>query len=294
MNTKNCLLAFLVSCAFALVAAEPWEDPAVNAINRLPARGISVPCETEDLALDIAQGLRAKGDSRWIMPLNGEWDFKWKSATSVPDWEKSGKIAVPGCWQLQGDYDPALYSNVTYPIERDAPRVTKEPANKAWTAFKFRNPVGLYTTTFKRPWRWWFRRTVLHFNGVSSAFRVRVNGKDVGYAEDSRLPSEFDLTPYLNVFFANTLEVEVYKHCDGTYLEAPSWQSGYTGCSQPRRPQRLQTVPESRRRPDPAWQFCRRLRPSRCNTSCPDLRCRTSEMLQNPVPLQRCDGNPFP
>ena len=210
---------FYILMLAAAAVAEPWEDAAVNAINRLPARGISVPCETEELALDIAQGLRAKGDSRWIIPLNGEWDFKWKSATSVPDWEKSGRIAVPGCWQLQGDYDPALYTNITYPIEKDAPRVTKEPANKAWTSFKYRNPVGLYTTTFSRPWRWWFRRTILHFNGVSSAFRVRVNGKDVGYAEDSRLPSEFDLTPYLNVFCANTLEVEVYKHCDGTYLE---------------------------------------------------------------------------
>ncbi|MGN0833143.1 MAG: glycoside hydrolase family 2 TIM barrel-domain containing protein, partial [Kiritimatiellia bacterium] len=52
-----------------------------------------------------------------------------------------------------------------------------------------------------------------------SAFRVRVNGKEVGYSEDSRLPAEFDLTPYLRVFGAKTLEVEVYKHCDGTYLE---------------------------------------------------------------------------
>ena len=105
---KVCLLFAALSGAFALLAAEPWEDPAINSINRLPARGISIPCETEELAFDIQQGLRPKGDSRWILPLNGEWDFKWKSATSVPDWEKVGKIQVPGCWQLQGDYDPAL------------------------------------------------------------------------------------------------------------------------------------------------------------------------------------------
>ena len=219
MSMKTILFGAVLFGGAAVLAAEPWEDPSVNEINRLPARAISIPCESEDMAFDIVQMKRPKGDSRWVVSLNGEWDFKWKSATEVPDWEKAAKILVPGCWQLEGDYDPALYSNSVYPIAMDAPRVTKEPDDKTWTAYKYRNPVGLYTTTFKRPWRWWFRRTILHFNGVSSAFRVRVNGQDVGYGEDSRLPSEFDLTPYLKVFGSNTLEVEVYKHCDGTYLE---------------------------------------------------------------------------
>ena len=212
--------AFLPLFVFSpAVAAEPWEDPAVNAVNRLPARAISIPCEVEQLAFDILQQKAPKAASRWVRSLNGTWDFKWKSATSVADWEKSGKIQVPGCWQLQGDYDPPLYTNVKYPIAKDAPRVTKEPEDKTWTACKYRNPVGLYTTTFKRPWRWWFRRTILHFDGVSSAMKVRVNGQDVGYSEDSRLPAEFDLTDHLKTFGENTLEVEVYKHSDGTYME---------------------------------------------------------------------------
>ena len=219
MKVKITLFGAAAFGCAAAFAVEPWEDPSVNEINRLPARTMSIPCESENLAIDITQGLRPRGDSRWVIALNGEWDFKWKSATAVPDWEKTAKILVPGCWQLQGEYDPALYTNIKYPIAMDAPRVTKEPDDKTWTAYKYRNPVGLYTTTFKRPWRWWFRRTILHFNGVSSAFRVRLNGKDVGYGEDSRLPSEFDLTPYLRWFGVNTLEVEVYKHCDGTYLE---------------------------------------------------------------------------
>lgn len=200
-------------------AIVPWENPDVTEINRLPARAISIPCETEDLALDVARGIRRKEESRWIMSLNGTWDFDWKRTPEAAEWEKSAKIAVPGCWQLQGDFDPPLYTNITYPFRKDAPRVMGEPQDKSWTSMKFRNPVGLYRTRFKRPWRWWFRRTTLHFDGVSSAFSVRVNGKDVGYAEDSRLPSEFDLTPYLKAFGENTLEVEVYKHCDGSYLE---------------------------------------------------------------------------
>ena len=203
----------------AAAAAEPWEDPAVNAINRLPARGIAVPCETEDLAFDILQQKRPKGDSRWILPLAGEWDFSWKRSPAVAGWEKTARLAVPGCWQLQGAFDPPLYANARYPIAKDAPRVMTAPADTNWTVYACRNPVGLYRTTFRRPWRWLFRKTTLHFDGVSSAFFVRVNGKSVGYAEDSRLPSEFDLTPYLRWFGENTLEVEVYKHCDGTYLE---------------------------------------------------------------------------
>jgi beta-galactosidase len=220
MKTKKTLLtATVVLSACAAFAGVPWEDPDVNEINRLPARAISIPCETEALAIDVAQGLRSKFDSRWIQSLNGEWDFSWKCSPEAADWEKTAKIMVPGCWQLQGDFDPALYTNITYPFQKDAPRVMGEPKDKSWTATTFRNPVGLYKTTFTRPWRWWFRKTTLHLGGVSSAFYVRVNGKDVGYAEDSRLPSEFDLTPYLKVFGANTLEIEVYKHCDGSYLE---------------------------------------------------------------------------
>ncbi len=222
MNTTHQLVfgscLFFVGAAMTF-AAEPWEDPAVNSLNRLPARGIAVPCETEDLAFDILQQKRPKGDSRWILPLDGEWDFSWKRSPECADWEKTARLAVPGCWQLQGVFDPPLYANVRYPIAKDAPRVMTAPADTNWTAMAYRNPVGLYKTTFTRPWRWWFRKTTLHFNGVSSAFYVRVNGKTVGYSEDSRLPSEFDLTPYLKWFGANTLEVEVYKHCDGTYLE---------------------------------------------------------------------------
>ena len=219
MKAKNILFLTILFLGLATFAAEPWEDPAVNAINRLPARAISVPCHTEQLAFDILQGKAEKAASRWIIPLAGEWDFKWKPSTEAADWEKTAKIRVPSCWQLQGEYDPPLYSNMPYPIAKDAPHVTKAPDDKSWTAFKYRNPVGLYTTTFKRPWRWWFRRTILHFDGVSSAFKVRVNGKEVGYSEDSRLPAEFDLTDYLNAFGEDTLEVEVYKHSDGTYME---------------------------------------------------------------------------
>ena len=202
---------------FADAAKDPWRDPTVRSINRLPARAIAVPCESAKLALAIAKGEKARTESKWLQSLNGTWDFKWKGNIGE-DWAKTGTIAVPSCWQLQGDYDPALYTNVTYPIAGEqVGDPTVEPP-KHYTSFKYRTPVGLYTRTFTVPKDWKDRRTVIHFGGVSSAMYLRVNGKEVGYSEDSRLPAEFDLTPFL-VAGENTLEVEVLKHCDGSFIE---------------------------------------------------------------------------
>ena len=68
------------------MAAAPWEDPNVNEINRLPVRAISIPCETEALAIDVVQGNAKKEDSRWIQTLNGEWDFSWKRSPEAAEW----------------------------------------------------------------------------------------------------------------------------------------------------------------------------------------------------------------
>jgi len=216
-TTMSIAMALVGACSLA-AGLEPWQDPQVNEINRLPARTLIVPSETEEIAIGIANGEKSKYASRYVMSLNREWDFKWKPSPEQK-WQKECKVAVPGCWQLQGEFDPPLYVNVRYPLGFDATGNPMIDPPKDYTSFKYRNPVGLYTTTFKRPWRWYFRRTVLRFYGVGSAFYVRVNGKMAGYAEDSRLPSEFDISPFLKWFGENKIEVEVYKHSDGTYLE---------------------------------------------------------------------------
>ena len=208
------LLALFLAAATVL---EPWRDPSVNAIDRLPARAVATPCESEAKALAILKWEAPRDASKWVKSLDGTWDFKWKR-TPARDWEKTAKIAVPSCWQLEGDYDPPLYVNKEYPIARTAPDPMCDPPTN-FTSFVYRNPVGLYTTRFSLPDDWRERRTTIRFDGVSSAFTVRLNGKAVGYSEDSRVPAEFDLTPYLTFQASQTLEVEVYKHCDGTYLE---------------------------------------------------------------------------
>ncbi len=220
MKMFFCTIIFSLVTALAVGAPkEPWRDPTVTSINRLEARSIRVPCESAELSLAIAKGEKAYTDSKWLMLLNGTWDFKWKHTVTAPNWEKSAKIKVPGCWQLQGEYDPPLYVNIHYPIAGfDVGDPMVEPP-KEYTSFYYRNPVGLYARTFTLPADWKNRRTVIHFGGVSSAMYVRLNGRMVGYSEDSRLPAEFDLTPYLKAG-ENFLEVEVFKHSDGTFLES--------------------------------------------------------------------------
>lgn len=230
MKTKQNVIRILgavavvsgLCCVFGADAAAeerpPWRDPRVFAVNRLPARAVAVPCESEELALAIARGEKPRTASKWVVSLNGTWSFKWKHSVEVEVWEKEGPIAVPGCWQLQGAYDPPNYTNSRYPI---AGYETGDPLAEPprdFTSHYYRNPVGLYSRTFALPADWAGRRTVIHFGGVSSALYVRLNGRDVGYSEDSRLPAEFDLTPYI-VRGENRLEVEVFKHSDGTYLE---------------------------------------------------------------------------
>ncbi len=224
MKLMLLLAAFLSAPVLFGAEAEtqlpPWRTPQVNSINRLPARGIAVPCESADLALAIAKGEKPRTASKWIQCLNGEWSFKFKTTVDNASWDKTGKITVPSCWQLQGDYDPPLYTNVRYPIKDSGDGDPMNAPDPSFTSYIYRNPVGLYGRTFTIPadWQGKDRRVTIHFGGVSSAFYLRVNGKEVGYSEDSRLPAEFDVTSYL-VAGQNTLEVEVLKHCDGTFLE---------------------------------------------------------------------------
>ena len=242
------------ACAAALDAGAtsvppPWEDPELNAINRLPARSIVIPCESEEKAIAIAKLEQPRESSAYIESLNGEWNF-----TFYPNYEAAGAdansqlstlnsklISVPGCWQLQGDYDPPLYVNDRYPFPIRPPIASglhpeipewslanpqKDGAKEDWNIYKFPEAVGVYEREFTVPKEREGRRVVIHFGGVSSAMTLYVNGKEVGYSEDSRLPAEFDITPYLNSTCStrstrlnNSLKVVVRKHCDGSYLE---------------------------------------------------------------------------
>ena len=103
------------------------------------------------------------------MSLNGDWDFTWVSGKSG-EAPRKAKIAVPGCWQLQGDFDPPLYTNSKYPFAIRPPVASGEtPEHPDWTINRFPDPVGVYEREFVLPARWEGRRIVVHFGGVSSA-----------------------------------------------------------------------------------------------------------------------------
>lgn len=204
-----------------------WENPYVTSSNRLNARAVFVSAASREQARDIASLRAPRTDSPYVMSLDGEWDFEWQPSpdgygrverVERVDTKKHGKIAVPGCWQLQGDYDPPIYTNVRYPHVKHPPYIMEDPPTN-YTSYVYRNPVGTYRRTFAIPAEWNGRRIVLHFGGVYSAFYVRVNGVTVGYSEDSRLPAEFDVTEFLTFAEKNEIEVEVYRWCDGSYLE---------------------------------------------------------------------------
>lgn len=128
------------------------------------------------------------------------------TASMVSSWDD---IRVPGPWDMQGFGKP-IYTNIKYPFERNPPYIKG--------LFDNGSPVGSYKTVFTLPEGWAGREVFIRFGGVCSAYYVWINGQKVGYAEDSYLPSEFDITPYLREG-ENSVSVQVFRWSDGSYLE---------------------------------------------------------------------------
>ena len=189
-----------------------WENPAVLGINKLPYHStLQLPS--------------LEKECKEIVSLDGQWHFCWSpnpnerpKGFEAADYDVSqwDKIAVPGNWQTQG-YGTPIYININYPFVRNRPYVTQEPP-RDWTAYARRNPVGSYVTFFNATDEMLSQNVILHFGGVKSAMYVWVNGKNVGYSQNSMSPAEFDITKYLHKG-ENRLAVEVYRWSDGSYLE---------------------------------------------------------------------------
>jgi beta-galactosidase len=193
-------------------AINDWENPEITGINKEKAHAtVSLPSH--------------KQSNSEIISLNGIWKFKWSPNPSsrpvrffendyaVADWEN---VLVPGNWQLQG-YGLPVFTNITYPFQRDEPRVMSEPPTY-YTAYKYRNPIGSYCTTFEAPANVKDKQIFIHFAGVESAMYVWVNGQKVGFSKSSMTPAEFDITSFIKPG-TNKLAVEVYRYSDGSYLE---------------------------------------------------------------------------
>ena len=207
MNMKKILLILAAAFAATPLLAEknskmePWQDPNVFEENRLPMAATFVT------------------DQQKTLTLNGVWKFKWNETIegrtkgfeavdyNDADW---GTIPVPGMWELNGYNDP-LYLNVGY----------------AWRGHYTNNPpypptehnyVGQYRRTFNVDKSWLGKQICLCIGSATSNVRVWVNGKMVGYSEDSKLEARFDLTKYVKAG-ENLIALEIFRWCDGSYLE---------------------------------------------------------------------------
>lgn len=187
-----------------------WEDPTVFQINREPARATFYAYENPKLA---EGGIRE--DSSYFRSLNGNWAFHWarkpadrplnfwQEGFDTSDWDT---ITVPSNWELQG-YGIPHYVNIQYVFPMNQPHIPHDY-----------NPVGSYVKNLEVPESWLGRKVFLHIGAASSAMYLWVNGTFVGYSQDSKLPAEFDITPYIKSG-DNKIAMEVYRWSDGSYLE---------------------------------------------------------------------------
>jgi beta-galactosidase len=187
-----------------------WENPAVFAIGKEPARATAFPFENRAKAIAGDKSASAR-----FLSLNGQWHFsftpdadKLPKGFEQPSFDVSAwpQIKVPADWQTEG-FDQPRYNNITYPFPANRPLIPHAT-----------NPVGSYRRDVIIPATWDGSDIILHIGAAGSAYYVWVNGQKVGYSEDSKLPSEFNVTRFVRPG-RNVVAIQVYRWSDGSYLE---------------------------------------------------------------------------
>ena len=210
----SCCLAALGLTAIQAQSFNEWKDPEVNSVNRSAMH-------TNYFAFASADEAKAgiKENSTNFMTLNGLWKFNWvRHADARPtdfyqtNFNDKGwdDLQVPGVWELNGYGDP-IYVNVGYAwrsqFKNNPPLVPTE-----------NNHVGSYRKEIILPADWKGKEIFAHFGSGTSNMYLWVNGRYVGYSEDSKLEAEFNLTNYLKPG-KNVIAFQVFRWCDGSYLE---------------------------------------------------------------------------
>ncbi len=195
------LLLCLSALSLQARKLEPWQDPNVFQENRLPMHATFQTHQQQTLS------------------LNGRWRFHWSEtvAERLKGFESItyndatwGEMPVPGLWELNGYGDP-VYVNIGYPWKgqyRNNPPFVPEKGNH----------VGQYRRVFDLANDWEGKPVYLCIGSATSNVRVWVNGKPVGYSEDSKLEAHFDVTSFVRPGL-NVIALEIFRWCDGTYLE---------------------------------------------------------------------------
>ena len=195
-----------------------WHDLQVNEINRLPLHTLHFAYDPNDFPGTGAEYLDKKQSMNY-MSLDGTWKFNWvANADQRPtdfyktdlDDSKWKNIQMPGNWEMLG-YGQPEYVNVGFAwrghFNQQPPAVpTKD------------NHVGSYRREINIPSNWDGKRVIAHFGSVTSNIYLYVNGKFAGYAEDSKVAAEFDITPFLKKG-KNLIAFQSFRWCDGSWCE---------------------------------------------------------------------------
>ena len=177
--------------------AEPWQQPDESKAEYINLNG-------------TWKFKYVPGTSSWLSASPGESEFQAKDYNDS-NW---GTIRVPLSWEM-ANYGKPVYTNVGYPFKNDPPKANTGMSQYGVTDH---NATGFYRRTITIPETWKDKRVFVHFDGVYSAAVVWVNGKYVGYSQDSNTDAEFDITGFVTTG-DNQLSVRVYRWCDGSYLE---------------------------------------------------------------------------
>ena len=195
-----------------------WHDLQVNEINRLPLHTLHFAYDPNDFPGTGAEYLDKKKSMNYLS-LDGTWKFNWvANADERPtdfyktdlDDSKWNNIQMPGNWEMLG-YGQPEYVNVGFAwrghFDQQPPAVpTKD------------NHVGSYRREINIPANWDGKRVIAHFGSVTSNIYLYVNGQFAGYAEDSKVAAEFDITPFLKKG-KNLIAFQSFRWCDGSWCE---------------------------------------------------------------------------
>lgn len=195
------------------------QTPEIVSVNRTPMRATAFAFEDMTLA---QAGLKEK--SNYFLSLNGTWKFNWVQDPNQrpekffePGFNDSewNDFPVPANWEFNG-YGLPIYVNQPYEFTGKAK--TGARLNPPFDIPESNNPVGSYRKKIIIPEKWEGRQIFIHLGAVKSAFFIWVNGKKVGYSEDSKLAAEFDITQYVKTG-ENLVALQVFRWSDGSYLE---------------------------------------------------------------------------
>lgn len=211
---RTLTFALLLLLFLPLCYAQRWQDPQRNEENRAPMHTSYFSYENQDLALT-----GQRDQSAQFLSLHGLWKFAFAPHANLrhtdfykPEFNDLSwdTMPVPGLWELNGYGDP-VYVNTGWAwrnqYKSNPPIVPEE-----------NNYVGSYRHTFTLPAGWEGKQVFIHFGSVTSNLTLWINGREVGYSEDSKLEAEFDVSPYLQKG-ENLIALQVFRWCDGTYLE---------------------------------------------------------------------------